>query len=137
MERTGTDYTELREKIRAGLDVFSDSREVTQGSVFVAVTGAAEDGTRYVPQALEKGAGCIVLDAENADFTVRATESLLAFKRFLTVVEARSGHVNVDSFGRAYLYLSPFPVAVVAADVVVRGHIAKGQMAPIDIFHFI
>lgn len=66
MERTGTDYTELREKIRAGLDVFSDSREVTQGSVFVAVTGAAEDGTRYVPQALEKGAGCIVLDEQRA-----------------------------------------------------------------------
>ena len=68
MERTGTDYTELREKIRAGLDVFSDSREVTQGSVFVAVTGAAEDGTRYVPQALEKGAGCIVLDEQRACF---------------------------------------------------------------------
>ena len=66
MERTGTDYTELREKIRAGLDVFSDSREVTPGSVFVAVTGAAEDGTRYVPQALEKGAGCIVLDEQRA-----------------------------------------------------------------------
>ncbi len=66
MERTGSDYARLKEQIWAGLDVVSDSRQVRPGSVFVAVTGATEDGTRYVPQALEQGAGYVVLDETRA-----------------------------------------------------------------------
>ena len=37
-----------------------DSRKVTPGSLFVAITGFATDGNRYIPMALEKGAQVIV-----------------------------------------------------------------------------
>ena len=40
--------------------VIYDSRKVTPGSLFVAVTGFAADGNRFIPMALEKGAGVIV-----------------------------------------------------------------------------
>ena len=37
-----------------------DSRKVEQGSLFVAVSGFAADGNRFIPMALEKGAAVIV-----------------------------------------------------------------------------
>lgn len=37
-----------------------DSRKVTPGSLFVAITGFATDGNKYIPMALEKGAVAIV-----------------------------------------------------------------------------
>ncbi len=40
--------------------VHYDSRKVTKGSLFVAITGFATDGNRYIPMALEKGAVAVV-----------------------------------------------------------------------------
>ncbi len=40
--------------------VVYDSRKVTPGCVFVAITGFATDGNRYIPMALEKGAVAVV-----------------------------------------------------------------------------
>ena len=40
--------------------VVYDSRKVTPGSLFVAITGFATDGNKYIPMALEKGAAVIV-----------------------------------------------------------------------------
>ena len=37
-----------------------DSRKVTEGSLFVAVTGFASDGNRFIPMALSKGAAVVV-----------------------------------------------------------------------------
>ena len=37
-----------------------DSRKVTPGSLFVAVTGFVTDGNKYIPMALEKGAAAVV-----------------------------------------------------------------------------
>ena len=37
-----------------------DSRKVTPGSLFVAITGFATDGNLYIPMALEKGAAAVV-----------------------------------------------------------------------------
>lgn len=37
-----------------------DSRKVTPGSLFVAITGFAVDGNRFIPMALEKGAVAVV-----------------------------------------------------------------------------
>ena len=41
-------------------NVYYDSRKVTPGSLFVAVTGFAADGNRFVPMALQKGAVAVV-----------------------------------------------------------------------------
>lgn len=40
--------------------VVYDSRKVTEGSLFVAVTGFVTDGNKYIPMALEKGAKVVV-----------------------------------------------------------------------------
>ncbi len=40
--------------------VHYDSRKVTEGSLFVAVTGFAADGNRFIPMALSKGAAAVV-----------------------------------------------------------------------------
>ena len=37
-----------------------DSRKVTPGSLFVAISGFASDGNRFIPMALEKGAAAVV-----------------------------------------------------------------------------
>ena len=41
-----------------------DSRKVTPGSLFVAVTGFVTDGNRFIPMALEKGAAAVVTAKE-------------------------------------------------------------------------
>ncbi len=41
-------------------NVYYDSRQVTEGSLFVAVSGFASDGNRFIPMALEKGAAVVV-----------------------------------------------------------------------------
>ena len=42
------------------LNVAYDSRKVTSGGLFVAISGFATDGNRYIPMALEKGAVAVV-----------------------------------------------------------------------------
>ena len=56
-------------KINVSLDleipeVVYDSRKVTPGSLFVAITGFATDGNRYIPMALEKGAAAVITTKE-------------------------------------------------------------------------
>ncbi len=56
-------------KIHADLEleigeVVYDSRKVTPGALFVAVSGFAADGNRFIPMALEKGAAVIVTAKE-------------------------------------------------------------------------
>lgn len=41
-------------------NVYYDSRKVTEGSLFVAVSGFATDGNRFIPAALSKGAVAVV-----------------------------------------------------------------------------
>ena len=41
-------------------NVYYDSRKVTPGSLFVAVSGFASDGNRFIPMALSKGAAAVV-----------------------------------------------------------------------------
>ncbi len=48
-------------------EVHYDSRQVTAGSLFVAVTGFVTDGNKYIPMALEKGAVAVVTAVEPAD----------------------------------------------------------------------
>ena len=41
-------------------EIFYDSRKVQPGSLFVAVSGFASDGNRFIPMALSKGAAVVV-----------------------------------------------------------------------------
>ena len=41
-------------------NVAYDSRKVTEGSLFVAVSGFATDGNRFIPMAMEKGAAVVI-----------------------------------------------------------------------------
>ena len=41
-------------------NVYYDSRKVTAGSLFVAISGFAADGNRFIPMALQKGAAAVV-----------------------------------------------------------------------------
>lgn len=41
-------------------EIFYDSRKVTPGSLFVAISGFASDGNRFIPMALRKGASVVV-----------------------------------------------------------------------------
>ncbi|HEX2166822.1 MAG TPA: Mur ligase family protein [Longimicrobiales bacterium] len=47
--------------------VRDDSRQVEQGDVFVAVRGAAADGTGHITEAVERGAAAIVIEAGGED----------------------------------------------------------------------
>ena len=52
------------------LDICSvayDSRKVTEGGLFVAISGFAVDGNRFIPMALEKGAVAVVTAQKPAD----------------------------------------------------------------------
>ena len=56
-------------KVTADMDkeitsVAYDSRKVTPGSLFVAITGFVTDGNRFIPMAMEKGAAAIVTAVE-------------------------------------------------------------------------
>ena len=45
--------------------VYTDSRQVRQGSLFVPLIGEAQDGHTYIPQAVEKGAGAVTVCMAN------------------------------------------------------------------------
>jgi UDP-N-acetylmuramyl-tripeptide synthetase len=46
--------------------ITQDSRQVKSGYLFAALKGSKSDGVQFIPQALENGAGCILI-AEDAD----------------------------------------------------------------------
>ncbi len=47
-------------------DIAYDSRKVAPGAAFVAIRGFESDGHRYIPQAVEKGASCIICEEKPA-----------------------------------------------------------------------
>ena len=59
-------HADLQQEVNA---VISDSRKVTPGSLFVAVSGFASDGNRFIPMAMEKG-GVVVVTAKKPDMDV-------------------------------------------------------------------
>ncbi|TIH17402.1 UDP-N-acetylmuramoyl-L-alanyl-D-glutamate--2,6-diaminopimelate ligase [Marinifilum sp. JC120] len=59
-----TKWDALLAKVSDGLMVQTDSREVREGDVFVAISGPLRDGADFVPQALENGAAYIICEKE-------------------------------------------------------------------------
>lgn len=51
---------DLRNLIKGASGIYSDSRLVKQGSIFVAVKGASGDGHNYISEAIDKGATVVV-----------------------------------------------------------------------------
>lgn len=45
-----------------------DSRQAEPGCVFVAITGYAADGNRFIPMAMEKGAVAVVTEGTPEEF---------------------------------------------------------------------
>ncbi len=45
-------------------DVINDSRNVSEGSLFICIKGAVSDGHQYAPQVIEKGASVLVVEDE-------------------------------------------------------------------------
>ena len=65
-----------------------DSRKVTAGSLFVAITGFASDGNRFIPMAMEKGAAVVV----TAKKPEQDGAKLLAFAAFLHDQHRKNGN---------------------------------------------
>ena len=59
------------DKMISGLT--SDSRQVTEGTLFVAVPGVSVDGHRFIPMAVEKGATAVVCQQLPEDLSTHVT----------------------------------------------------------------
>jgi len=74
-----TDYLPGAEFVQ----VCNDSRKVTAGSIFTAIPGAAVDGKKFIPQALEKGASVIISQENMQDLLLPGTVNLVVKNAYL------------------------------------------------------
>jgi len=70
-------------------DIQSDSRKVSEGTLFVAVKGTAVDGHAFIQSAIEKGATAILCEeeeewTENPPVIIRVKDSALALGQLLS-----------------------------------------------------
>ena len=56
-------------------ELINDSRKVSEGSVFVCISGAVSDGHTYIEQVAEKGAAAVIVEKD-----VEAPEGLTVIK---------------------------------------------------------
>ena len=66
-----------------------DSRQVTPGALFVAISGFQTDGHKYIPKAMENGAACVVCE--------KKPEAGIAY---VLVSDARAALAALDSTAR-------------------------------------
>ena len=74
--------------------VFNDSRKVAENSIFVAIAGAAVDGKKFIPQALEKGAKVIITGENVENMLAPGTVNLVvsnSYKAYATLCEVFAG----------------------------------------------
>jgi len=67
-----------------------DSREVTTGDLFVALSGEATDGHRFVDQAFAQGAAGAIVSADCARPNVRVADTFAALEDLTRAARARS-----------------------------------------------
>ena len=63
LERLKYEISEGSDEIEV-TELINDSRKVTEGSVFVCISGAVSDGHTYVKEVAEKGAAAVVVEKE-------------------------------------------------------------------------
>lgn len=67
-------------------DVSTDSRNISEGSVFVALKGDNTDGHKYIDKAVENGAVCVVVNRDSESFEgvtqIRVDDTLKALGDF-------------------------------------------------------
>jgi UDP-N-acetylmuramoyl-L-alanyl-D-glutamate--2,6-diaminopimelate ligase len=58
-------------------DLVYDSRKVTEGSLFICITGAVSDGHKYIPDVVAKGAAAIVVEQDTKEYGIPANVTVL------------------------------------------------------------
>ena len=58
-------------------DLVYDSRKVTEGSLFICITGAVSDGHKYIPDVVAKGAAVIVVERDVKEYDIPANVTIL------------------------------------------------------------
>ncbi len=75
--------------------ICNDSRKITANSIFAAITGAASDGKKFVPQALEKGAKIVISDSSVENMLIPGTVNLIVsdcYKAYARLCELMYDH---------------------------------------------
>ncbi|MDO5104339.1 UDP-N-acetylmuramoyl-tripeptide--D-alanyl-D-alanine ligase [Capnocytophaga sp.] len=77
----------LYEKFLSGSGVCTDSRNVSQGSIYFALKGASFDGNKFAEEALQKGASFAVIDNpeyQSSDRMLLVDDALVALQQLAT-----------------------------------------------------
>ena len=74
--------------------ITSDSRDVTPGTLFVAMPGVTADGTRYIPDALRAGAAAVMMGAARTDVIATVPMVRVADMRAATSALAAAFYPN-------------------------------------------
>ena len=76
-----------------------DSREVREGDLFVALSGEATDGHRFVAAAMERGASAALVEREVPGRHIRVSDSFLALQALGQAARSRSNATIVGVTG--------------------------------------
>ncbi len=87
-------------------NVCTDSREVGENSLFVPLVGTVQNGHKYIPQGIEKGASVILLDEDEYNGKNDFYNDLAAKNEVLFVVVKNTLHALQDA---AEYYVEKFP----------------------------
>lgn len=83
-------------------DIIYDSRKITAGTMFVCMVGAVTDGHKYIPDAVEKGASVIVVEAQAEDAGVDRAQLVAKIPDAITVIQVASARYALALMSAAY-----------------------------------
>ncbi len=87
-----------------------DSAKVSHGSLFVAVSGHAQDGINYIPEAIEKGAAAIVVEERHRH---KITEIMGDKKIAVPVVWVENSRKSLSDIASRFYETQPSNIAMV------------------------